>query len=220
MMDKIATNKEFIDMADILEEPVHPEFPFNLMSQYNKPKKRKKYLSIEDWTDAFNIYSSALRKIFHHVVGLAEDLAIYVHLIRTICKDGGNWYYYDTTFRRTKLTDDTLPWSQVDQILFSRCLIKKSSQSNHDTPKVNNSRSTFQNQPFRKICYIYNEGKICPGDCGYPHLCQTCYRKHPQIYCYKLRKQTAYRQTTPPVTSQKPTPQQTTKPTPSKPLPK
>ena len=46
-------------------------------------------------------------------------------LIRQIQKDGGNWYNYDVTFRRIKERDDTLPWSQVDQILYSRSLFKK-----------------------------------------------------------------------------------------------
>lgn len=56
---------------------------------------------------------------------LPEDLAIYMDLIRSLQKDGGDWYNYDATFRKAKQADISLSWRQVDQVLYSRALIKK-----------------------------------------------------------------------------------------------
>lgn len=56
---------------------------------------------------------------------LPEDLANYMDLIRSLQKDGGDWYKYDVTFRKAKQADISLSWRQVDQVLYSRTLMKK-----------------------------------------------------------------------------------------------
>lgn len=50
----------------------------------------------------------------------AEDLAIYIDLIRSLKKNGGDWFNYDVTFRKAKKADISLSWRQTDQVLYSR----------------------------------------------------------------------------------------------------
>ena len=170
-------------MSDILvdHQPIDLDFHFQVQNKKVGlgSSKKKKIINIENWTDAFSIYSSVLRKANPNDIGLAEDLTIYMDLIRQIQKDGGDWYNYDVTFRRTKERDDTLPWSQVDQILYSRSLFKK--------PNSQSATNASFNQPFRRTCYKFNEGRFCAGGCGYPHLCFYCYRPHPKLQCRKQR---------------------------------
>lgn len=86
---------------------------------------KKKYFTIETWTNAFNIFAFVLRQGNKGNSALPEDLAIYMDLIRSLQKDGGDWYNYDATFRKAKQADISLSWRQVDQVLYSRTLIKK-----------------------------------------------------------------------------------------------
>lgn len=130
LQEKISAN-EFVDMADILDPPSDLEpYDFHLSVKHNgrvglSSGKKKKYLTIETWTDAFIIFAFVLRQGNKGNSDLPEDLAIYMDLIRSLQKDGGDWYNYDATFRKAKQADISLSWRQVDQVLYSRALIKK-----------------------------------------------------------------------------------------------
>ncbi|CAC5391431.1 unnamed protein product [Mytilus coruscus] len=110
-------NKKFIDMSDILVDHHPAELDFHLAVQNKRvgltSGKKKKFVSIESWTDAFSIFSSVLRKFNPTHPTLAENLAIYMDLIRQIQKDGGDWYFYDVNFRQSMQNDDTLSWSRT-----------------------------------------------------------------------------------------------------------
>lgn len=130
LQEKISAN-EFVDMADILDPPSDLEpYDFHLSVKHNgrvglSSGKKKKYLTIETWTDAFSICAFVLRQGNKGNSDLPEDLAIYMDLIRSLQKDGGDWYNYDATFRKAKQADISLSWRQVDQVLYSRALMKK-----------------------------------------------------------------------------------------------
>ena len=93
---------EYIDLSSLQEEDAE-DICLNLrtgaMSSTNTQKKR--FLNIEQWTDAFNIFASVRRLRFP---AEAEGLAAYMNLIRRIAHDKGSWYFYDTTFRKLKQT--------------------------------------------------------------------------------------------------------------------
>jgi hypothetical protein len=54
--------------------------------------KKRKYLTNEAWTDAVNIFSSVVRQCNPYEPHLPEALAIYMHSIRSIHKDGGTGF--------------------------------------------------------------------------------------------------------------------------------
>ena len=91
LQEKIVA-KEFIDMSDILTDhrPSENEFHFQLQNRRVglASNKKRKYLTTESWTDAFSIFASVLRPANPDNLNLAEDLAIYMDLIRQIQKDG------------------------------------------------------------------------------------------------------------------------------------
>ena len=83
--------------------------------------QKKRFLNIEQWTDAFNIFASVRRLRFS---AEAEGLAAYMTLIRRIAHDKGSWYLYDTTFRKLKQTTDRA-WDVIDNELFILALSQK-----------------------------------------------------------------------------------------------
>lgn len=90
-------------MADIFDPPSDLEpYDFHLSVKHNGrvglSRKKKMYLTIGTWTDAFSIFASVLRQENKGNSDLPEDLAIYMDLIRSLQKDGGDWYNYDVTF--------------------------------------------------------------------------------------------------------------------------
>lgn len=174
-------NKDFIDLSDILVDHQPSEMDLHLAVKNNRvgltSGKKRKFLSIESWTDAFSIYASVLRKANPSHPTLAEDLAIYIDLIRQIQKDGGDWYFYDTNFRQIMQNDDTLSWSYVDQVLHTRSLNRQKSRLTQLPSKP------FHNSASRKTCHKFNGGRPCNGLCGYLHLCWHCHEQHSMQVC-------------------------------------
>lgn len=197
LQDKIK-HKEFIDMSDILVDH-HPADVDLHIAVKNKrvgvtSGKKRKFLNIENWTDAFAIFSSVLRKVNPNHLTLAEDLAIYTDLIRQIHKDGGDWYFYDVNFRQTLQNDDTLSWSYVDQILHTRALNRNITKQNNMQNKIQQAPYNSNIKPFptaasRRTCHKYNEGRPCDGFCGYPHICRLCIKGHPMLQCNRNKTQ-------------------------------
>lgn len=185
LKEKILSN-EFVQMSDILDPPTELEFVDFHLSVKDKGKvglssnKKKKFVTIEEWTDAFNIFSSVLRQGSPDDRDLPESLSVYMHLIRSIQKDGGDWFHYDVTFRKARQGDLTMSWRHVDQVLYSRALMKKLGGP------IIHSQNT-KNQLFRPHCFRYNDGKSCNSQCKYPHICSTCFKPHPKTQCWRGR---------------------------------
>ena len=96
LQEKIKNN-EFIEMSDILVDHHPNDIDLHLAVKNQRvgltSGKKRKFLTIENWTDAFSIFASVIRKNnpLHHTI--SEDLAIYMDLIRQIHKDGGDWFF-------------------------------------------------------------------------------------------------------------------------------
>ena len=154
LQDKIR-NKEMIDMSDILVDHQPTELDLHLAVKNNRvgltSGKKRRFLTIESWTDAFSIFASVLRKANPSHPTIAEDLAIYMDLIRQIHKDGGDWFFYDTNFRQFMQNDDTLSWSFVDQVLHTRALNR--SKPKTFTPPTSHANKPFPNNASRKTCH-------------------------------------------------------------------
>lgn len=198
-------NREFVEMSDILVNHRPSELGFHFEVHNQKvglaSGKKRKFVNIENWTDAFAIFASVLRRGSPNHPTLAEDLAIYADLIRQIYKDGGDWYFYDINFRQNMQNDGALSWNCVDQLLHTRALSRnqnKNVNSNFNLGNVSKKSAKIGNfirfpqsaKPFpanapRKTCHRYNEGRSCDGNCGYLHLCYICYRAHPMSLCIK-----------------------------------
>ncbi|KAK6172557.1 hypothetical protein SNE40_016188 [Patella caerulea] len=109
MKEKI-WNNEYVELSKILEDPEHNDYKFEIKTGGSvglTQATRKKYLNIDQWTDAFSIFASVYRQKYPHT---SESLATYQHVVRNISKSGGSWYLYDINFRRLKQTVNDLAW--------------------------------------------------------------------------------------------------------------
>ena len=143
-------------------------------------EEKAKWLSIDEWTDAFNIYSAVWIEKFPDQ---AVDLLTYQHLVRKVYNDGGEWRFYDEEFRKSK-QDDSTSWSQVDHVLFSSALVHGARKQPF---RFKSQAQEFrQNQSLRVprgSCFKFHKGFFCSG-CRFSHRCFKCDRgDHPASKC-------------------------------------
>nr|XP_022311604.1 uncharacterized protein LOC111116868 [Crassostrea virginica]XP_022311605.1 uncharacterized protein LOC111116868 [Crassostrea virginica]XP_022311606.1 uncharacterized protein LOC111116868 [Crassostrea virginica] len=184
LQEKIRS-REFVDMSDILVDHQPAELNLHLAVKNQRvgltSSKKKRFLNIESWTDAFCIFASVVRRANPSHPTLSEDLAIYMDLVRQIHRDGGDWFFYDVNFRQAMQNDDTLSWSFVDQVLHTRALNRHKQNPAPTKP--------FLGQAPRKTCFKFNGGRDCDGACGYLHACYHCKGTHPMSQCTKQGNQ-------------------------------
>ena len=147
---------------------------------------KKKFMSIEQWTGAFNIFSLVYRLKYPSVV---EGLSSYMGLIRQTADKQSSWYCHDTNFHGLKKSMN-LAWSDTEHELFIIAMTKKQqlfrSSREHDPNKRANTRSNKTRN--HKICDKFNKGANC-GECSFPHICAFCGKpNHPQFKCWSRNR--------------------------------
>ena len=86
----------FVQMSDILDPPTEMDLVDVHLSIKDRGKvelastKKKTFVTIEEWSDTFCIFSSVLRERSPDNPCLSESLAEYMYLISSIQKDGGD----------------------------------------------------------------------------------------------------------------------------------
>ena len=134
---------------------------------------RRNFLSIEQWTDAFNVFASVYRLKYPEQ---AEQLASYMNIIRKISNEGGAWYFYDTNFRKIRSAAN-FAWDQIHSEIYVTALSRKQNtqprfRSGRDLSGQDRSRGSY---PY--TCNKFNKGSHCAG-CDYRHICKQCGGKH------------------------------------------
>lgn len=181
--EKIWSN-EYIDLSTLQDDDVE-DISFNIhtgaISSSSAPKR--KFLSIEQWTDAFNVYASVRRVKYPEE---ADGLAAYMSLVRRIADEKGCWFYYDSNFRRLR-QNTNYAWDEIENELFLIALSRKQpfrAQRQSDQTKQPSSGTKQTNY---RSCYKYNKGVACNG-CRYPHICSECGRpNHAQYRCWNKK---------------------------------
>ena len=174
---------EFIELSTLQEEDVD-DLLFNIRTGAvsSKTPRIKRFMSIEQWTDAFNIFASVYRLKYPSE---ADGLSAYMSLVRQIADRNGSWYYYDTNFRRIKQSMN-LQWSDIEQELFIMAMTKSPQPFRAGREVESDKRSfnkTSKSKRNYKSCDKYNKGTHC-GGCNFPHICAFCGRtNHPQFKC-------------------------------------
>ena len=178
--DKIWAD-EYVELSTLQDESVDDvtiSVKAGHISTTSSAKRR--YLTIEQWTDAFSTFSSVYRLKFQ---GQSEQLSTYMSIVRKIANERGAWHYYDTNFRKIKAACN-LSWDQIHSELYVTALSRKQPlrfRSSRDLSDTERSRTTI---PF--TCNKYNKGMFCSG-CDYRHICKysNCGGKHPGHKCWK-----------------------------------
>ena len=153
---------EFVELST-LEDEEPDDILFNIKTgKVTSASSKKKFLTIEQWTDAFSIYASVYRTKFPEE---AEALASYRSLDRRIAAEGGGWYNYDRQFRKLKAnsTITQYKWDQREDELFFLALNRRQLFR----PEIKISGKSKQNKSKHLSCFKYDKGRNCTG-CQYP----------------------------------------------------
>lgn len=179
---------EFVELSTLQEEEPD-DILFNVRTgKVSSAPSKKKYLSIEQWTDAFSIYASVFRLKYPEQ---AESLASYMSLIRRISAERGGWYNYDRQFRKLKANSTTIHyrWDQREDELFFLALSKRQPFRQGREEHFRQGRDVIRKTNKQKFnsCFKYDKGQTCAG-CNYPHVCRECGGSHPLFKCWGRNK--------------------------------
>ena len=172
-------NHEFVELSTLYDED-SDDITISLKSGKltTKGPSKKRFMTIEEWTDAFNVFSAVYKIKFPEQ---SEHLSSYLNTVRKISNENGNWYYYDTNFRRIKQSIG-LQWDQIHSELYVTALTRKLKQpfrQGRDLSAGGRSRTIIKG-----TCNRFNRGTEC-SDCDYRHICRHCGGKHPGYRCWK-----------------------------------
>lgn len=198
--EKIWAN-EYVELSTIFSDDLR--FTSNISLNFTDTgasvvtNPRKRFMNIEQWTDAFAKYSSVMRIKYPES---ADALAQYSATVRSIAKSNGNWHYYDTQFRKLRQTTP-MAWDVIQHELYFRSLNQNTSfhgrqgfqsqgfrNQGFQTQGLQNQNFLSQNSTSRKVCFKFNRGEHCAG-CAFQHACSHCGGvNHAVFKCFKLRK--------------------------------
>lgn len=172
-------NNEFVEFSTLHDEEVD-DITISVKSGKitTTGSAKKKFMSIEQWTDAFNVFASVYRLKFPEQ---SEQLSIYLNTVRKISNGNGHWHYYDINFRKIRQSIG-LRWDQIHSELYVTALTRKQKQPfrpPRDLPASGRSRANVKG-----TCHKFNRGSNC-SSCDYKHICKYCGGKHPGFRCWK-----------------------------------
>ena len=167
--------------------------------------KKPKISSIEEWNHSWSIYMSVLLRsasISSHVrIKLALDMLAYREHINTMAKEGADWYYYDSCFRRL-MPGSPLSFNEIEVMLWLKACKTQSSavgseegtsgaSSRGDTAKRTYAKPPVSEEVLRNRalarsrlsnyeldsrsghCYVFLADLPCPSDCEFKHWCPS-----------------------------------------------
>ena len=211
--------EKYVDLELLLDKKEDPTAPIMLKSiqssqlgeliQVVKPKPPKGITNIDQWSHAFNIYTSMYTRKY---TNQTHNLLTYASKIRELASKGGDYIRYDEEFRRSRARFGN-PWEIPDIQLWVDC-----NQAGLQTQVVNiinslnkSNNLTFQGPTFQPpttfqppptsdtptntkpkhpngACYTFhNQGRCGRADCKFSHLCynQGCGQSHSVYTCPK-----------------------------------
>ncbi|XP_046329575.1 uncharacterized protein LOC124113339 [Haliotis rufescens] len=143
---------------------------------------QKRFLSIDKWVSAFHILMSV------HIQKYPEDVQAmlkYVSTIRELSQKGGNWYAYDTKFRKLR-SENNLDWGTVHWELWFGAItsnLQNFRPSNQKPFKAKTSGSAKSAIP-NGFCFSFHLGRECNAKpCRYSHYCPQCGGDHGYSKC-------------------------------------
>ncbi|KAK3103215.1 hypothetical protein FSP39_017482 [Pinctada imbricata] len=171
-------NGEYVDLGLSISKPANVEDGSKKLSVENgriviaDNKSDTKINNIQQWTDAFLVYSSVYATA--HPSSFA-GLLKYMHTVRLGASrtSGLGRKNYDIQFRLKREQNPALSWSVVDQELWLMYMYYNSSGNNDITTSTSSNK-----------CYDFNYKGSCQRyNCPYLHSCIKCSLFHPHIRC-------------------------------------
>ena len=212
---------KFVDLELLIDKKDDPTAPMTLKSiqtdhlgeivQLVKPKPPKGITNIDQWSHAFNIYTSMYTRKYQ---SQTHNLLTYAAKVRELASKGGDYIRYDEEFRRSRSRYGT-PWEIPDLQLWVDCnqaglqtqvinIINSLNKSNNinlpfqvpptninlpfQVPPTNDPKPTKQSIHPNGACYTYhNQGRCGRTDCKFSHICYNkgCGQEHSVFTCPK-----------------------------------
>lgn len=176
---------EFIDFVTLLNPSQHSQMTMAVQKDEAGDSslclvqgEKKAPKTIKEWTSAFNIFMAVYtQKNPEQVAAMLK----YGEDVREIADEGGNFNYYDITFRKLRQTNLS-PWNAWHSQLYVKAIkmgghLKTQSRGQDD----DKTRSQFP----RSFCFKYHGNQPCDGFCGFKHSCFRCQGNHPIFRCSK-----------------------------------
>lgn len=188
-------NREFVDLARLLPgNRDKQQHRFLRVSTADRSSGKNPELSFEDapapriysltaWQSAFRVYESVyIRAHPQEAVALCD----YEELICNIERQGGDWNFYDVSFRKLRALRPSLSWDIIQPQIYLQASTRMwASAKGYRTPF---RQSVGQQGAGRSgYCFKYNgQGKSCQessATCRYQHACSKCKGYHPAYKC-------------------------------------
>ena len=172
--DKIVNN-EFIDLSILLPGNRHKSGG----AQDRDSAKRFQIRKIEDWTNAFLVYS-AIYATRYPESGAA--LFAYMANIRFLASsvDSLSWLHYDIDFRQAR-ESEPISWAVIDNDLWLKAMVAPrpfrkggSQQGDSGAPEVRKSGECWAKEKF---------GSCTKRFCNFKHTCSKCAGEHRGAGC-------------------------------------
>ncbi|XP_069123083.1 uncharacterized protein [Argopecten irradians] len=168
---KILANK-FVDMSTLTDKETDGNMTMVINTNDDKPSfqlVRKsgppKTLSIDEWTNHFNIFIAMFCSIDANKEVFLQ-LLIYMSMVRHLAAKHADWRYYDKTFRMLMANPAChLRWDECQMELWQEAMSRR----------ANLSQNT-------NVCHRYARGEYCSG-CKFLHKCGVCGAKHASSNC-------------------------------------
>ena len=156
--EKIWAN-EYVDLSTVFDDDVwltsHFSLNFSGSGASVSTNSRRRYITIEQWTDLFAKYASVMPVKYPES---CEALAKYLDTVRFIAKSNGNWHFYDTKFRKLRHSMG-LPWDMIPHKMNFKALIQKPSFR-----KKKSDAQVHQTQvPLKNSASNLTKGNIVPA---------------------------------------------------------
>lgn len=109
--------------------------------------------------------------------------------VRRIASEGGNFNWFDVTFRKWRQTV-LLPWDRLIHELYLRSFKNKfkGQPQNYDRSFQSSSgccsQSSYGTYP-PGYCFRFHGKQYCNVQCGYKHKCSRCSGNHPIHKCWQ-----------------------------------
>ena len=169
---------QFVDLATLLQTDATEAYSRHLYINnvgelVAKEKPSTKISSIEQWTNAFLLFSAVY--ITAHP-SQAGDLIKYMHNIRSGAErtPGLGFKLYDEQFRLKRVMDPSMSFGKIDNELWLMYMANATSQS------TNFHAMQYVNTHHNQKCFDFNYKGICPRyQCKYSHTCIQCGMQHP-----------------------------------------
>lgn len=181
---------EYINLADLLSPSDQSESP-SLQLKEDKGKsfriiaspKQKEVQNIDQWTDAFLIFSTILME---REPSQGIGLMRYMKSIRDMARksQAGAWRDYDEKFRR-EMNDHKLGWHQTHWNLYMEVLCLSSQNSKAMKPAFRGQQKPTKRSRFQPgQCYTFElHGKCAKQGCRFNHSCSSCGERHQSRLC-------------------------------------